>query len=1178
MIKLANQKSIFVCLLIFMTLVMFMPSLSESPLSAAEFTTGAPAVVELAPPTSCNYGTVSHLDFANYTGNFAGGQSFTVNNVSLDLSVNDPNNILRRFRPSAEDYTSSYDGPDGIQFENRNDYGIYTSTASFVFSEPIENFSFSLKDLDADAIHEGDSSVLYKDRVTVRVWDANGQPISASSYASAGGAVHFSSPATWSGTGFDPVSESPASDVEFNISVPISRMELTLGNASNLSSSRISHGVGISDLFWCEIEVLPVPQPQVSCPAGYTQLSGTHEDIITGTVSYPISIPQPGTLLLSGYAKEGLPDANCSPRGNQAADGPECSVFEDNESFDAFLFNSAGVNISPIGGYVDKNGSFNGFQNYWFDLGNPTTHIDNAGSYQVQMVHSAGPPDSVDFYGNICFQPDAPPPPTSTPTPTFTPTMTGTITSTVTLTPTETSTPTMTPTPSSTPTETSTPTSTPTSTNTPTNTPTPSPTSTPSLIYPPLSPYQPPEEDFLQCDGLNLVYLVDTSGSMGNPFSPLDATPKIEAARLSLIDANSFLNDFNDQDNVEISVVEFSSWPGGTGVVLDWTQDINVANTTISTTLNAGGWTNISRGLFFTEQQLTTNPPGGSGSSLIIFLSDGEATENFAGTSQNQTGYNAQDTLDEVYAQIASIDANTTARIFALGLGANVGSGFNVLPLQEAANVTGGEYVAVSTTSDLTTRLREYLEENCGWVDLEPSLIVRPEGVDAVDASDTDEVQLEQNVVYDVGISNNDDNDFYRAPNNVTITLTLQTVEREVGEPLDSTPLDNITIDYTHPSFTCALTADNKHVVCNLDPSKQIDLGETIPVVVRVSARVPGKHYPDDIVAAVEVSTTYSDREPDNNEVTSTLDISKRWVYLGEAETGLSTFSHAKFDDDALSFVTPNETEFDKQPPDNLINPIQVPLWLSIGAEVESAPRLMAEYCYQFYDPNTFTWAAGNNPPGASCSDNQHFIEGGFLFQNFSVVSATVRVADSVSSSVFNFVETRSIRDIDGNPVNIPLGNKSTAPPEAGRYAENLDLAGISSVPGCTTLNAFIPGDCMMYIDKYVSTTDPAYAWVPTEYVLLMLTTTGGRDFDCSNAAYLNTYTQCVHLGNAKPGLYQFSGRLSGNTVFRDDVRLKSISSDPFGPFIVRVPIGHVINGIDYDSTIQYIAPFVDPE
>ncbi len=744
-------------------------------------------------------------------------------------------------------------------------------------------------------------------------------------------------------------------------------------------------------------------------------------------------------------------------------------------------------------------------------------------------------------------------------------------TATSTSTPTSTSTSTSTPTNTATATHTPTSTATHTPTSTATNTPTATPTATATLDFRPLPPYNPRPDPYLKCEGLEMVYVVDTSGSMSSSFAGSAGSIKMEAAKAAMIDANNFLDSYNQLDNVEIALVQFSTWPAKTGIVQNWTRNIPLINSQIST-LSASGGTNMARGVDFGEGLL--GPPVAGKTPLMVLLSDGLPTQRFDGT-----GGSRQDAINDAYAQIDDIANNTGARIFAVGIDpAGAGGGFDPAVLQYAANLTGGRYVAVSSATELTQALKDYLGEVCDWVDLEPVFEVRPGTADpATFDPTTDKVELEERAVYDIGFISNDNVpgaiEQYKPVNDMTITVTLQLEDPLIGEQVDF-----VTLDAVHPDFFCSIIG--LQIICNLLPSKQININTTIDVIARVSVRVGGKHYPDQIRALAEIGTSFTDIVDTNNDLSRTLGIEKQWRYLGEAATGLATFTHVKYDDTALNFPSSaiDLHEYDSYSDEFLVNPIQVPVWMSVGAEVNTAPRLMAKYCFDnHYDPVTFVLT----PPGdGSCSDDQHYIDGAFMFESYEVYTGTLKY-ESVGLLITR--DTVSIEDDANNPVDVSLIDSSALPAEFGRYAENLDTTSVTA--GCSSLSAWVPASCMRHIDEYTTAVGADYQWRADEYMLILTQTTGGRTVRCTN--YTGTNDHCVKFSSAKPGVYDFSGTLYGQVLFRDPVRLKNQSVPAYGAdgdnvvqfAIRRQSVSDTKGaGIDFNSVFRMIAPFVSPE
>lgn len=651
-----------------------------------------------------------------------------------------------------------------------------------------------------------------------------------------------------------------------------------------------------------------------------------------------------------------------------------------------------------------------------------------------------------------------------------------------------------------------------------------------------------------------MVYVVDTSGSMGAPFASGSTIPKIDAAKAAMQDTNNFLDTYVQLDNVDTALVEFSTWPTKTSVRQTWTQDVTIINNVIGT-LYAQGSTNMSRGLYYSENLV--GPPVVGSTPLIVLLSDGLPTETFNGLGGGQQSVN------DAYTQIDSIRDNTGARIFALGLGAANGTntGFDPAILRYAANVTGGYYVPVNTPQDLTDEIKAYLGEVCDWVDLEPTLELLPQP----------QVRLEELVTYVIGVESNNNVpgaiEQYKPVNNMTITLELQTEATNAG--IGGTPLDNVILNSVHPDFDCVISNDQTKVVCTLDPGKQIEI-DSSTTIASISARVPGKHYPDEIKAKVNVETTFTDidaDEPDtNNVLDESLDIEKSWVYLGEAETGLKTFTHVAYDNSSLRFSIAANLESDNSSDEIIPNPIQVPVRMAIGAEVDQAPRLMAEYCYGFYDGTTFA----TNAPAPSCSDEQHYIEGAFLFDEYAFDQVDYQVADNVGGLVTR--QTLSADDINGNPVNVSLNGN-------GRYAENLDTS--SALAGCSPLSSIVPGNCMRYFVDYDGSVGADYRWQNSEYTLISTTTSGGRTFNCNTLDRIGEQSQCVNYTNAKPGYYKITGKLLGDAIFRDEVRLKTLVDPNYGNYLIRLKVAEDASGnegIVFNTTYQFIAPFVNPD
>ena len=154
--------------------------------------------------------------------------------------------------------------------------------------------------------------------------------------------------------------------------------------------------------------------------------------------------------------------------------------------------------------------------------------------------------------------------PTATPTNTNTPTPTNTNTPTETNTPTPTNTNTPTPTNTNTPTPTSTFTPTPTNTNTPTPTNTFTPTPTNTNTPTPTNTVTPTP----QCSGLDVVIIIDCTGSMITSSNNVDGHTRLYWAKQAALELVNGIAGGPDSHTLGNNHVEYMTFGGGTATVL----------------------------------------------------------------------------------------------------------------------------------------------------------------------------------------------------------------------------------------------------------------------------------------------------------------------------------------------------------------------------------------------------------------------------------------------------------------------------------------------------------------------------------------------------------------------------------------------------------------------------------
>ena len=153
----------------------------------------------------------------------------------------------------------------------------------------------------------------------------------------------------------------------------------------------------------------PAPEPDVMCPAGYTQLGGIMQDSIQSTDvnSYAINIPDPGNLIITGYAKEGHPEDGCSPSGSNGNETLpfRCSQRQTEESFEVTLRSNGGSTVlGTYDDHLDPNR-----ENYWFPIDDMSAAV-SSGSHDVEIRHVYESNESVDHKLVACFRSQSAPP------------------------------------------------------------------------------------------------------------------------------------------------------------------------------------------------------------------------------------------------------------------------------------------------------------------------------------------------------------------------------------------------------------------------------------------------------------------------------------------------------------------------------------------------------------------------------------------------------------------------------------------------------------------------------------------------------------------------------------------------------------------------------------------------
>lgn len=669
-----------------------------------------------------------------------------------------------------------------------------------------------------------------------------------------------------------------------------------------------------------------------------------------------------------------------------------------------------------------------------------------------------------------------------------------------------------------------TPTPTATSTATPTFTPTPSPTPLATSTPIPLPQWQPPATEYLKCNQLDLLYVVDRSGSMSWP-TENGTIAKIDSLKAALTETNDWLESFGDQVDDNNNRYALASFATGSRIDSNWTEDTNWINERILD-LVATGTTNMAQG--FEDGVLLLQQSDISRTPLLVLVSDGVANQLLNPT---QTG----DPIGDALYMLDQISTQTDARIFAVAMQGS--SSFDITTLQYGVNLTGGELVEVRTDNGLLEALKSYLKTNCDFVDLEVSINIGPQPV-----------QLEERLSYEIFVTNNEtpagSDTFHQPTNDVTVKIDLNSITLDKGKQISNIEILN------GPNWDCQLTAP-KEITCQLNPNFALPPDGLENFVAEISARVPGRYFPGEIGVTAEVDTNATDTTHSNDLQSQTVEVKKEWVFTGLQETGFSSFTHVQYDDSVLSTLSTSAEAFDYKANETIINPLQVPLQFSLGAEIDAYPRLVAAYCQSIFE-------SGGTPPAGSCVSDDHYMDGSLILDRFELdyLSQNIESGTSIGGVPQLTEIDRFLLD-----TNVQLGNRDIG--SNGRYVEN-------DPDRCTTLSLILPGECQRFIGEHDSTVPLPYQWLDSEYVALNLTTSGGRDISCAD---INPAAgACFINQSARPGIYIAKGNIYGNIFFYDEVRLKTQQNNSV---LLEINDG---NGIEFESAFQLITTFIEQD
>ncbi|MEM7797961.1 MAG: VWA domain-containing protein [Chloroflexota bacterium] len=715
-------------------------------------------------------------------------------------------------------------------------------------------------------------------------------------------------------------------------------------------------------------------------------------------------------------------------------------------------------------------------------------------------------------------------------------------------------------------------------------TPTPTPTFTPSPTPWILPTYTPPDNPFLTCRELDMVYLLDNSGSMSWDYN---GAPKIEYAKDAIQLTNNWLFSFGYLEDVSGALVTFNNTGQLVSNYIDFQEgdDVNQFNTIVEG-ITAAGATNMAQGLQISKGLADDSAATSNAETrLIILLSDGAPTMDLAGN------FNAATALADAQAQVDIIANQTDARIFSVAI---FGDSFDDRILTYATNSTGGGYASVADLNNLQATIQSYLEDVCDFVDLSVDLEMSP----------NPEVQLEERAEYNVFVTSQlsppASPNLYKSTTNVAITISLNTLDEldPTLFPVGSKNLDYINFENTGAEWEC-VALSNIEARCALRPGFTLP-PNGIPIqVTTISARVPGRYYPENIFGRAELSTTFSEINAADDLDTDMLDVKKAWVFNSSELQLLESYTHVKFDPS----LQVQELEHDYRPSDLVVNPLQVPIQVSFGAHFgdydPSYPKLIAEYCFDkdvldaapiptpqaplippFPEPLKNLPA---NIPIGSCgvtdvvggtyiidyeTNDDHYFEGSLYATDYSVT--TIDFYESDRSGNISFEYTLPL----AAPIDVELGDRANG--KLGRYLGEEPVT-------CAFFDENVrSGGCIDFFDDYTPytiATFPEYMWVNSEYFGLILMTTGGSPDTCATSSAV-TAPYCVEDLDAKPGYYQFGGRIYGDTLFYDPIRLKSqpdnivaFEFNDVDPTVDDDGLGLMISG-----NMRAIAPFIEQE
>ena len=669
-----------------------------------------------------------------------------------------------------------------------------------------------------------------------------------------------------------------------------------------------------------------------------------------------------------------------------------------------------------------------------------------------------------------------------------------------------------------------TPTQTATSTATPTFTPSPTATPNPTSTAIPLPQWQPPATDFLKCNQLDLLYVVDRSGSMAWP-TENGTISKIDSLKSALTETNDWLASFGDQVDENSNRYALVSFATDSRIDSGWTEDVDGINNRILD-LVATGATNMAAGhedaLTLLQQSDISRTP------LLVLVSDGVTNQLLNPT---QTG----DPIGDALFMLDQVSNQTDARIFAVAMQGS--DSFDVTTLRYGVNLTGGELVEVRTDNGLLNALRSYLETNCDFVDLQVSINIGPQPV-----------QLEERLSYEIFVTNNEtpsgSDTIHQATNDVTVKIDLNSVTLDKGKQVSDIEIQN------GANWDCQLS-NSKEVTCRLDPNFSLPPNGLENFVAEISARVPGRYFPSEIGVTAEVDTSATDTTDNNDTLSQTVPVKKEWVFTGLQETGFSSFTHVQYDDSVLNTLSASAEAFDYKGNETILNPLQVPLQFGVGAEIEVYPRLVAAYCQSIFD-------SGGTPPAGSCVSDDHYMDGSLVLDRFELEYLSQNVESGT-----NIDGSPQLTEIDRFLLDSVVQFGDRASGSNGRFVEN-------DPNRCTTLNLILPGECQRFIQEHDNTVPIPYQWLDSEYVALNLTTSGGRDIACDD---INPAAgACFINRSARPGIYIAKGNIYGDIFFHDDVRLKTQADN-----MVLLEINNG-SGIEFESAFQLITTFIEQD